>query len=241
MVMGEAVNDLTIIFYTANRVSDYFMASVLTRLKLAAFHIPVVCVSQKPMSMEKHVFNLEQNICLGDIGWSTYNIFKQQLIGAKAAKTKYVALAEDDILYHHSHFHTEFRPRDDEFAYDMHKWGLYTWDKTPVYSQKLRRTSGCIAPRELLIETLEERFAKYPDPAIVPYKFWAEPGRYEKELGVTVRKQVEFYAWIAHIIFSHEDALGYQTLQNRKMHGIVKAYDIPFWGRAEEVMKLHHV
>lgn len=35
--------------------------------------------------------------------------------------------------------------------------------------------------------------------------------------------------------------LGYKTLQNRKMHGIVKAYDIPFWGRAEEVMKLHHV
>jgi hypothetical protein len=63
---------------------------------------------------------------MGDIGRSHLNIYRQILEGCKAATTKYVAMAEDDILYSESHFHSgqiakEFESHGDVMLYDMNK------------------------------------------------------------------------------------------------------------------------
>jgi hypothetical protein len=109
---------------------------------------------------------------------------------AKAAKTEYVVLCEDDCLYTREHF-TCYRPPKNLFGYNHNKWGLYVWEKNPIFSYKFNRSvlSQCIAPRKLLIESLTERFnAGIPENETTARVF-AEPGRYErhfKRFNVTI-------------------------------------------------------
>jgi hypothetical protein len=167
---------------------------------------------------------------------SSSNIYWQMLKGARLAKTPYIAIAEDDVLYCPEHFN-KFRPQMDEFGYNMTRWSLYTFGE-PVYSWRHRIGNfSLIAPRELLIEALEERFAKYPNGT--PIKHTGEVGkpRTDKILGLTPRKLVEFWTTTPIIQFSHD--FGTEPIQrnHRKRMAMVRAYDIPLWGRSEELVK----
>ena len=220
--------DLTIIFYTANSFENKLSAGVRENLLKVAGNYPIISVSQKPMDFGN------KNICVGNIGKSPRNLYRQILIGAKAAKTEYVAMAEDDCLYTKEHFKA-CRP-DNAFGYNMAKWSFYTWVKPPLYSLKPRKTtSAMIAPRKLLIEALEERYAKYPDDNNYPIHYWGEVGRYEQELGVTVRPTVEYWTYEPIVMFSHENALNFESLGARKRHGVMRAYDVAYWGKAEDL------
>jgi len=223
--------DLTIIYYSANTISPYFFENTKNALLKASGDIPIISVSQKPMDLGK-------NICVGDIGQSNINIYKQVLIGAKEATTEYVAMAEDDTLYSESHF--QYRPPAGKFGYNMNKWSLFTWSKPPIFSNRGRMTlNALIAPRKLLIEALEERFAKYPKDEMIPLKFWGEPGRYEKYLGVTVQPTEQFQSEIPIIMFNHPESLNYKQQGERKRLGIDRALKLPYWGEASEIVKLY--
>lgn len=227
------MNDLTILFYSSNKISDYFMDNTTKWLLRAVGDTPIISVTHKPM-------NLGHNICVGDIGCSAYNIYKQILIGAKEAKTKFVATAEDDVLYPKEHF--EYRPSEDTLAYDINKWSIFSWTKPPVFSMREgRRTmTSLIAPRDELIRTLEERYAKYPVFEEIPtdiYKYyWGEPGRFEDHLGISKVKTIKYSCEIPSVVFSHEQALGFGQLGKRKAHAPIQATTIPFWGSAKDVL-----
>ncbi len=222
-------DNLTVIYYTANVLKEPFATKVREILWKAKENLPLISVSQKPM-------DYGQNIIV-DFPRSYLSIYKQILVGAKAATTEFVALAEDDCLYSKEHFFT-FRPKLDEFAYDMARWSIYSWSKPAIFSIKYRiSNSTLIAPRELLISALEERFAKFPDESKIPLRFFSEPGKYEKYLGVTTQKIKQFTSKCPCVVFSHPEAIGYDYLGNRKGLGELQAYDIPFWGKAEDMMK----
>ena len=224
------MSDLTVIYYTDNRVTSKLFYEARKVLLEAAKDFPLISVTQKPL-------DFGQNICIGDIGRSHLNIYRQMLIGAKAAKTDFLGFAEDDTLYSHQHF-KDFRPKPDEFAYNMSRWSLFTWVEPAVYSWLNRYTnSSLIAPRKLFIEAMEERFNKYSDESKFKLKFWAEPGRYEKHLHVTVRKIVEYFSCPPIIVFTHPECMGYLLQGEKKRLGKIRAYDIPYWGKAEEVIK----
>lgn len=223
------MNDLTIIYYTANVLREPFATKVRDILWEAKENIPLISVSQKPL-------NFGQNIVV-DFPRSYISIYKQILVGAKEATTDYVALAEDDCLYSKEHF-LEFRPKLDEFAYDMARWSIYSWSRPSIYSIKYRiSNSTLIAPRLQLIKALEERFAKFPDESQIPLRFFSEPGKYEKYLRVSPQKIVQFTSSCPCVVFSHPEAVGYEILGRRKKLGELKAFDIPFWGKAEDVIK----
>lgn len=235
-------NDLTVVYYTSNWLDDhnpYFLENTKKQLLIAIGDLPLISVSQKPIAFGK-------NICVGDIGRSHLNLYKQILEGAKAAKTKYVAMAEDDILYSHEHFHYHL-PQSDVFSYNMAKWSIFTWTRPPLFSFRNNRkvVNSLIAPRDMLVEALEERFAKVEEllkngqtmERILHY--WGDPGRYEDKLGVTVRPTEEFYTTETNIVFSHPEAYGYLSRGTRKRLGDIRAYDIPYWGRAEDILRLY--
>ena len=93
----------------------------------------------------------------------------------------------------------------------------------------------------MLTASLEERFNKFkgvPDEK-VPISYWGDPGRYETNLGVTVRETEEFYSTCPNIVFSHPDAFGFLSRGTHKKLGDIRAVEIPYWGRAEEVLKLY--
>ena len=228
------MTDLTVLYYTANVLREPFATNVRNVLLEAIGDTPLISVSHEPM-------DFGQNIVV-DYPRSIMSIYRQVLDGARAATTEYVAMAEDDCLYSKEHF-SSFRPPADEFAYDMARWSIYSWSVPPIYSIKYRHSnSTMLCPRKLLISALEERFAKYPPATSNPnLSYFAEPGRYERKLGVTIQKIHEYTSTCPCVTFSHPDALGFDYQGTRKGLGELKAFDIPFWGKAEDVIKKYYL
>ena len=98
-----------------------------------------------------------------------------------------------------------------------------------------------IAPRKMLQEAMEERFAKYPDESKIKLKYWGDPGRYEKYLGVTERPTDTFMCTNPSIVFTHPKAYGYEYNHGmRKRLGDLRIIEIPFWGKAEDMMRYYY-
>ena len=228
------MKDLSIVYYTSNFLDDRkprFLDATRTQLLKASEGVPIISVSQKPISFG-------QNICVGEIGRSHLNLYKQILVGCRAVQTKYVALAEDDVLYSPSYF--RYIPSPGKFAYNMAKWSIYTWVQPPMYAFKYRQViNSLIVERDLIVSALEERFRKYPDPNNTPIGLWADFGRLENHLGVTPQKTEEFYSDEPNIVFSHDNAFGYLLLGKRKKLDKVRAFDIPYWGKASDIIKIY--
>lgn len=231
-------DNLTVIYYTSNYLEEknpFFIENTKAQLLKAVDDLPIVSVSQKPM-------DLGFNVNIGMVGRSHLNIYKQILIGAKNAKTKYVATAEDDILYSWEHYHTKL-PSTDVFLYDMNRVSIFTWSKPPMFSYRHKRTvvNQLIAPRLMLIEALEERFAKLEKFPGIPLKYWGDPGRYEAFLGVTVRPVDTFMSTRSSIVFSHEFAYGYEYNQGKKKRlGDLRILELEGWGKPQDVLKLFY-
>lgn len=223
--------DLTVIYYTANVVSQHFASNTQKQLLEAIGDVPLISVSKKPM-------DFGQNICVGDTPRSHINIYRQALVGAKAAKTKHIALAEDDVLYSPEHFKKRNSPG--KFAYNIGVWSFFTWSNPPLFNYKGRiNLNSLICDRELFIEAMEERFARWPKDEEIELGIWAEPGKYEKYLDVTIREIEHFFTNPTNIMFSHETALSFDGLGTRKKAGDIRATAIPYWGTAQEVMDLY--
>jgi hypothetical protein len=163
------------------------------------------------------------------------NIYRQMMLLSKLATTPYVGVVEDDCLYPPEHF--EYRPPLDTFAYNMHRWSLFMWGQA-VYSIRNRKSNcSLIAPRELLIEAVEERFRKHPT---WPPHLAGELGRerIEQGLEVTPRKSVEWQSEVGIVQINHPDATEDRQRRRRKTLGQVKAYDVPLWGHANFIRSL---
>jgi hypothetical protein len=219
-------NDLTVIYLTCNKHPKGFAEFQRKTLVDAMGEAKLISVSREPLDFGKNILDTGKE--------SHINMYYQLMEAAKVADTPYIAVAEDDVLYSKEHF-TTFRPPEDGFAYNMSRWSLYTWK--PIYSIK-QRISNCtlIAPRKKLIEAWEERFKKYPGDSMPSY-FVCELTRnsYERQLVVTEHKRYEFFSEVPVIHLNHD--VGKDGLGRRKGLGQIKAYDIPVWGKAEELIK----
>lgn len=244
MYLSKIPLDLTIIYYSSNyleKQNPIFVSNTKRQLLKAIGQHPLISVSQEPM-------DFGMNLCLGNIGRSHRNIYWQILQGCKEAKTKYVAMAEDDILYSYDHFHT-YVPKKNIFAFDKQKLSLFTWTKPPMFTFRTRRfvINQMICPRELMIEAMEERFARVPEllkegrtEEWIDSR-WGDPGRYEAIFGVKAQEREEFYCKIPSIVFSHPYSFGYENNQGKKKRlGDIRMYDIPYWGKAEDVLKYYY-
>jgi hypothetical protein len=250
----EAKADLTVVYYTSNVLdteNPYFLENTKRQLSKAIGDIPLIVVSQKPVVK----FNQGKftNICIGEVGRSHLTLYNQILTGCKSAETTWVAMAEDDILYSEQHFHFRYWIREparlngNTFLYDMNKVSLFTWAKPPIFSFRTNRkvVNQLIAPRQMLIDCLEERFRKreellkigWPEGRILRY--WGDPGRYEHQLGVSPRESFEYYGWTPSIVFSHEHAFGYLNQGKRKKHGDLRIIELADWGKASDILKLY--
>jgi hypothetical protein len=228
--MAEVPTDLSIIYITANVIPEKFAEVAQHLLLQAKGDARLISVSKKPMDFGDNVF-------VGDTPRSLVNIYRQALIGVKDAQTKYIAIAEDDVLYHEEHF--KFRPKPGHWGYNMNSWNIYTW--TPqFFSQKSggrRNLNGLICERDMFIAHMEERFSLWPEE--VNPDIWGEPGKYDNQLGTTPYPSQYFYPNPPNIVFSHEKNLQFAGLGKRKRVGEIRATEIPEWGTAKEVAKIY--
>mgnify|MGYP001588095494 CR=1 FL=1 len=236
------MKDLTCLFLTMNLVpwAEYHKKMMLE----AIGDYPLITISRLPMEGLPGI-QIRQGA-----EQSHDKIFQMMLVGAKMATTDYVAMVEDDMLYSKDHF--ELRPPLDTFGYNWNRWVMFTWDE-PMYSFKRRYCNGCsILPRLELIDALEERYAKYPNG--IPHLLAGEVGypKVEKALGVKVRKSMPMYSKTPVVQIQHtygtpgygrakpdptKDTMDLEERKTRRRHGMIRAYEIPKWGRAEDLIK----
>src|SRR3990167_4876857 len=228
-----STSDLSVIYITANVLPRRFARKTQEQLLKAIGGLPLVSVSKKPM-------DFGENICVGNTPRSQANIYRQALIGAKAATTRYMAIAEDDVLYSPEHF--KYRPPLGVFAYGVNNWSVFTWG-TPMFTLKSplgrKNLNALICERKLFVEAIEERFRLWPDDNKISSSTFGEPRRYDKHLGTTPYPVEGFYINPPNIVFYHQTALSFKGLGTRKRPGQVRATEISYWGRAEDTIKLY--
>jgi hypothetical protein len=221
--------DLTIIYLTASKVPETFARKQREVLLEAADGAPIIAVSRVGLDYGYLQLLDRERKCLSNIYW-------QMLRAARHANTPYVAIAEDDTFYPREHFQFH-RPAADTFAYNQNRLALFTWGP-PVYHWRNRKSNcSLIAPRPLLIEALEERFAKWPDGT--PDEITGEVGRHmvEKNMGITLRKSEEVFSKVSLIQFNHEAASEERQRTHRKSYGPLRMYDIPRWRHARDLVQ----
>jgi hypothetical protein len=210
------MSDCTILFYTANLISDHFATKIRENILETCNGTPIISISHKPM-------DFGDNICVSGMEVSAYSVYKQILMGAKQAKTKYVACCEDDALYVPEHF--EHIPPDDTFHYNVNRWSV---TRDFYYYRQRRLMSMCIVSTQLMIDTLETRFAKYSECC----SHFGEPGRFEHKLGLPSVKIGSFRTEIPTLTFVHRPSLG----GKRKLLPVdIIKKELPYWGSSQEL------
>lgn len=147
----------TILYLTDNSLIEPIASRCREILVNEAGDIPIISVSQKPIA-------LGTNICVGEIGRSWLNLYKQMMAGVESVTTRYVSISEHDCLYTNEHFRW-IPPRDDTFYYNHNLW-LVQWNGNHpelegMYSRWPKRyaLSQLVCSTELLKESLDERLA----------------------------------------------------------------------------------
>lgn len=144
------MTDTTIISLIDNNLDPDLWSLCKDYLIWSAEDIPIISVSQKPV-------DLGTNICVGNIGRTMESIWMQALAGAKAARTRYVAIAEQDNLYPRGWF--GYKPlRDDTFYYNFNYVILnYTGNLNGIFgvNNEIRTAfSQLVCNRRLLVDAL---------------------------------------------------------------------------------------
>ena len=90
-------NSVSIIYCSSNREHPKFEQRIKDNILKVRGNLPIISVTQKPI-------NFGKNICVGNVGVSGFNFFRQSLIACEEAKTKFVISAEADCLYPPGYF-----------------------------------------------------------------------------------------------------------------------------------------
>ena len=141
----------TVIYYTSNREDEVFEDKIRTRLLEKIGDLPLISVSHKPI-------DFGYNICVGDIGLSNQNVFRQLQLGALHAETPFIISAEADCLYPKEYF--TFTPDDEDQCYRYDPiWILVNSRRFPkgVYIKKAYSECGQMVGRKRYIKTINER------------------------------------------------------------------------------------
>lgn len=230
--------DLTLLYYTANIIPNTASEKIRNNLlKVTNNEYSIISVSQKPI-------NFGRNICVGEIGASKYNCYKQILMGVSEVKTKYVACVEDDTLYALEHF--THRPPKGVFLYERNYWFAqehkdFYWRVGNI--KKRGGMWGCVSESETLLNNLSERYKLFPkDPwkngnKSVKYLPWGEPGVKDYRYGIK-SKTMFVLSKSPCVIFVHEKSMGYkQLLGFRRRYGNPEEKDIKYSLRKYGSMK----
>jgi len=137
----------SVIYYSSNYESPEFEKAITDDLLSKIGDIPLISVTQKPMSLGK-------NICVGDVGQSYINIMRQFFIGIQEAKTKYIVCAESDFLYDKEYF--RFTPEHNGIHRHSNVWVLHTFLDKDGFGKKGVSEGAQICDRETLLNRLDD-------------------------------------------------------------------------------------
>jgi len=221
------MEDLTVILCTPNKVPKAWAEYHKNMLLRAIGDTPVITISRIPLDWGT---NLIQE------GYGLTNLYYQVLRGAELATTPYIATVDDDTLYPAEHF--RFRPPLDCFSYNLHRWHLFTWGNPFYFHKPLPGGGLMIAPRELAVKALRIRFLELNEESKqLPKHLSHELGTRRDARYADKGKWIKFYTSVGVVSFYHEKSVDVLNQTRRKKAWPIQAFDIPFWGKAQDIRK----
>lgn len=219
------MKDLTVIMPTANKVPKGWAKYHREHLSNVIGDTPIITLSFEPTDWGTNIIQEEYGLL---------HLYKQLLIAAKAVETPFLAIAEDDTLYPREHF--EYRP-EGRVVYNNNKYSLFTWGK-PMFYRRNNMTNSCmIAPTDMFVTALQERFDVHGDD--VPPRLLCEVGRNwnERRFGVTATPSGFFNVEKPVVILSHEFGFDSAARNKRKVRNKDAHESLEDWGTAKSITK----
>lgn len=212
-------DDVTILYYTSNRELPGLERQVKENILAVSGGLPIVSVSHKPIEFGT-------NICVGDVGTSGFNMFRQVQIGLRAVKTRFVLSAEADCLYPPDYF--TFIPEKDNVAYrNSNLWVMPDY-RSYYFYKKEGATHSQIVGRDYYLSVLDSLFEGAPEWSVEEKNFPKERRRQED-----VFKTVEYFRTENPVVqIKTHHGMRYYTHSDR-----TPVYTIPYWGEGRAFRK----
>ena len=221
------MHNRTIIYYTSNREDPSFEEKIRANILKEKGDILVISVSQKPI-------NFGTNICVGDVGHSYLNAWRQMLIGVKAATTPYVVLAEADFLYPKDYF--SFEPGGaDAYRYG-NVWVVFTY-KYAWFFRKAYSEGAQVCKREYVIKRLEEYLHGQPQWHDGPLEICDRSGRRKKTPFRMPTETFETFGSVPCVSFKTGRGVRWMT---DVMRGVgTHSRHLPYWGHVVDLIQTY--
>ena len=216
------MRDLTAIYYTAHLEDPAVEQAVRETHLESAGDIPIVSVSQQPL-------DFGTNICVGDVGISDMNAFRQLQIGIRAAKTKYVCNIEADFLYPPEYFQL-VPARDDVLYIGSPLYVLFCQERNAkrFYLKGAGSEGAIVADRLYLLSVMDTMLRDCPEwaPNGAPFQFMFK-----------LSSQQRFRLPNPILTFKTDNNMGRKTPFRRR----TETFSIPYWGTVDEVFARYHL
>ena len=204
--------DATVIYCSSNRENWTFEKRIIKHLLANCGGLPIVSVTQKPV-------NLGTNVCVGDIGVSGFNFFRQVQIACEQAKTKFVISAEADCLYPPDYF--TYEPYHNNVFYRDTNLYVMGNHRSYFYRKPQGSTFAQIVGRETYLNRLKELFVGCPQWDAGDKNF--PKGRHNFQ---DVNTTTQYFHTV-------NPCVSFKTGKGMRHHSAterVQIYSIPFWG-----------
>ena len=213
---------ITVVYYTANHENINFEDKIKRNLLKNINGLPLISVSQLPIDFGK-------NICVGEVGRSSYNQWRQLQIGVSTVKTKFVALAESDFLYTQEHF--SFKPEAEDIFYAPLKvYQLCTMKfrlNKFIPMHRRYREGASIVGKDYLLETLD---------SILGPEMWKTGIEIPSKMlpHLFLDKNISLFRNRIPLVTFRTDAGMHRHIHDDHPTGVDA---LPFWGDAKSLMK----
>lgn len=213
---------ITILYYTSNQEGEVFEGRIRQNILDVKGDIPLVSVSQKPI-------DFGENICVGEVGASGFNMFRQIQIGLERVKTKFVVAAEADCLYPFDYFN--FIPSREDIAYRTDQTYVMPQHRSFFFRKFGGATHSQVVGTEYYKKVLADLFKDAPE--------WSTQERnFPKE---RTRKDDVFDEYV--IYKSRYPVVQIKT--HRSMRHYTESertpiYKLPFWGEGTDFRKRYY-
>ena len=208
----------TIIYYTSNRERTAFEDRIKENI-LKVTNLPIISISQKPIDFGK-------NICVGDVGASGFNMFRQVQIALKEVQTKFVISAEADCLYPPDYF--AFNPERDDVTYRNSNLYVMPDARDYFFYKKEGATHAQIVGKDYYLKRLNELFKGAP-------KWSKEEMNFPRERHhrVDIFDSIEYYRTENPVIqIKTHKGMRYYTHSDR-----TPIYNLPYWGEGRKLRR----
>lgn len=203
-----------VLYYSSNREAVEFEARIVANILKVCGGLPIVSVTQKPM-------DLGMNICVGDVGCSGFNMFRQVLIGLEAADADYVISAESDCLYPPDYF--SWRPERLDVCYRNSNLYVMPQHRAFFWRKPEGATHAQVVGRQFYLDRLTWLFNGAPVWNTEEKNFPKERRRKED---VFEPGQIEFYETENPVVqIKTSQSMRHYTHSDR-----MDKHEIPYWG-----------